>query len=317
MVKLIYSSYESLAEENTVPFEPTAFNSIKNLAVLWNGPKGISSKILFRRLAFCVCVNAMLLDGVYSVWALYVREAFDFTRQQATLATVSFGGGRTIVLFVLLRPLLDRFGERGTLLVGLFSNLVFTIYYAFFVVSAWNLMGAMSVYIGSFILAFGAVCFPAIATIKSSKCPPDEQGRVLGALNGIQLMAWGLGPMIFNNIFAWLIDKQAQKAFTAAVGGVYTLPLTSVWWLGILMSIWAILLAWSIPDPRTVTVASDATEETAAGRSKEKLLERPFLLAGTASVQRASTTIDNIRPPPWGARICDTLLFRYPSSGHG
>ena len=37
---------------------------------------------------------------------------------------------------------------------------------------------------GSVIYAFGSVVYPAVATIKSSKCPPDEQGRVLGALNG-------------------------------------------------------------------------------------------------------------------------------------
>ena len=38
------------------------------------------------------------------------------------------------------------------------------------------------------IYAFGSVVYPAVATIKSSKCPPDEQGRVLGALNGIQVI---------------------------------------------------------------------------------------------------------------------------------
>ena len=59
-------------------------NSFRNLSVLWFGPVGISSKVLFRRLAFCVCVNAMLLDGIYQVWTLYVREQFDFTRQVIT-----------------------------------------------------------------------------------------------------------------------------------------------------------------------------------------------------------------------------------------
>eukprot|EP01052_Picozoa_sp_SAG31_P043305 SAG31_NODE_7170_length_1768_cov_1.239664_2_plen_68_part_00 len=54
----------------------------------------------------------MLLDGIFSVWTLYVRDQFDFTRQQGTYATLSFGIGRVIVLFFLLKPLLDAFGEK-------------------------------------------------------------------------------------------------------------------------------------------------------------------------------------------------------------
>ena len=73
----------------------------------------------------------------------------------------------------------------------------------------------------------GSVVYPAVATIKSSKCPPDEQGRVLGALNGIQMLAWGLGPMVFNNLFAWLIDDAAQASFKKRFG--FHLPLVSVW----------------------------------------------------------------------------------------
>jgi hypothetical protein len=121
---------ETLAAANKVPFEGAGLNSFRNLSVLWFGPVGISSKVLFRRLAFCVCVNAMLLDGIYQVWTLYVREQFDFTRQvslydstfsrtvwrlyggakglldftrqEATISTLCFGWGRVIVLFGLL-----------------------------------------------------------------------------------------------------------------------------------------------------------------------------------------------------------------------
>ena len=48
-----------------------------------------------------------------------------------------FGCSRVIVLSVLLKPLLDRFGELGTLKVGLLANLAFTIYYGFIVRETW------------------------------------------------------------------------------------------------------------------------------------------------------------------------------------
>ena len=56
------------------------------------------------------------------------------------------------------------------------------------------------------IYAFGSVVYPAVATIKSSKCPPDEQGRVLGALNGILLRGilmstWGFLPAVFRPLW--------------------------------------------------------------------------------------------------------------------
>jgi MFS family permease len=182
---------ESLEPKNRVTFEcGESLNFVKQASVLWYGPKGLSSKILFRRLAICVCVNAMLLDGIGNVWNLFVRREFEFSRQQnvisvslararvrdvpgaallcwfavlgfAVLAgrvlrtqqvfltlhvyicmaarfvrcvcavartkqTVTFGVSRVFVLSVLLRPMLDRFGEGGTLIIGLISNLVFT-----------------------------------------------------------------------------------------------------------------------------------------------------------------------------------------------
>ena len=80
---------ESLEDKYKVPFTCGSINSAKNLSVLWYGPKGLSSKILFRRLAICVCVNAMLLDGIGNVWMLFVRREFEFSRQQNVISTVT------------------------------------------------------------------------------------------------------------------------------------------------------------------------------------------------------------------------------------
>ena len=39
--------------------------------------------------AICVCVNAMLLDGIGNVWMLFVRREFEFSRQQNVISTVT------------------------------------------------------------------------------------------------------------------------------------------------------------------------------------------------------------------------------------
>ena len=129
------------------------------------------------------------------------------------------------------------------------------------------------VYVGSVIYAFGSVVYPAVATIKSSKCPPDEQGRVLGALNGIQMLAWGLGPMLFNNLFAWLIDSEAQAHFHKRFG--FNFPVASVWWVGIFFSVITLALACSIPDPRDVYIEYDKEDLSGVPKTVGQALGGP------------------------------------------
>jgi hypothetical protein len=39
--------------------------------------------------------------------------------------------------------------------------------------------------------------------MKSQKCSPAEQGQVLGSLSGVQSLSMSVGPMIFNNLYAF------------------------------------------------------------------------------------------------------------------
>lgn len=48
---------ETLPMHLRVPVDYTDLNSFKQLGILWNGPKGISNRSLFRRLAFTVFVQ--------------------------------------------------------------------------------------------------------------------------------------------------------------------------------------------------------------------------------------------------------------------
>lgn len=58
---------ETLPKEHRVPFTFTSFNSFKQLGILWNGPKGISNRVLFRRLAFTVFIQIIGMDGCFLV----------------------------------------------------------------------------------------------------------------------------------------------------------------------------------------------------------------------------------------------------------
>ena len=62
----IFVMQETLQEKNRTPVSWKIANPFDNLKILWNGPENITgyrSTTLFRRLAFCLCVQIMCFDG--------------------------------------------------------------------------------------------------------------------------------------------------------------------------------------------------------------------------------------------------------------
>ena len=90
---------------------------------------------------------------------------------------------------------------------------------------------------------------------------------------GIQMLAWGLGPMLFNNLFAWLIDVDAQAQFHKRFG--FTFPVSSVWWVGIFFSVVTLGLACSIPDPRDVYIEYNSGDLSGVPKTVQSTLGGP------------------------------------------
>ena len=40
---------------------------------------------------------------------------------------------------------------------------------------------------------------------------PEEQGQVLGALAGVQSIGFGVGPLIFNVLFSYLLSHSQEE----------------------------------------------------------------------------------------------------------
>ena len=55
-------------------------------------------------------------------------------------------------------------------------------------------------------------------------CTAEEQGQVLGALAGVQSIAFGIGPWLFNSLFSWLLRLQIARDGSAATGSTSDLP---------------------------------------------------------------------------------------------
>ena len=79
------------------------------------------------------------------------------------------------------------------------------------------------------------VIFPAINSLKSTLSSGDEQGQVLGAVNAVQSLGTGLGPFIFN----WVFANSLRAGHPSAV-----------WWVGALFTAVSVVLAFLVPDHR-------------------------------------------------------------------
>ena len=105
------------------------------------------------------------------------------------------GIGGVFVQCVLLGPIMRALGEKGTLVFGLAVQILY-----YFGISL--ALSKLEIYISVSLGALGMVTFPSISSLKSNNVDPDEQGKIQGAIVGIQSLAMGVGPVVFSSLFA-------------------------------------------------------------------------------------------------------------------
>jgi len=205
---------ETLAPENRLAVVDSTTN-------VWAPHKALSilnSAPIFRRLSVVILSNTLVLAGLQTCFLFYVESAFNMDRSHATMFLGILAiGGLCSQLFIL--PALTRWiGLSSTLLVGLSCQ---------FVQSLFLLISSMPFLVLSCVLGGGAsMVFPCVSALKANAVGEDQQGRIQGAVSGLQSFANGAGPLVFGAIFAYLQKPgghiPVQMAFS--VSGIILLP---------------------------------------------------------------------------------------------
>ena len=182
---------ESLPQERRMAFSWRRANPVGSLRLL-------SQKRELLGLAALTFLNSLAHIVLPAVSVLYTsyRYGWDNKTMGLTLAAVGITSG--IVQAILIKPILQRFGERATLLAGLLFGVVgFGIYglapnsYAFWsgipVMALWGLAGA------------------ATMGIMSRLVGASEQGQLQGANSSLVAVAGLFGPGLFTFVFARVI----------------------------------------------------------------------------------------------------------------
>ncbi|MEM6441421.1 MAG: TCR/Tet family MFS transporter [Pseudomonadota bacterium] len=142
-----------------------------------------------------------LAHSVYpAIWSYYALAQFGWTPGQIGLSLAAVGVAMALGQGLLIRWMLRRFKEPGTILLGIAAN----------VISMLALVappGGWVVYAFLPLLGVGIVTGPAINGLMSARTPDDAQGRLQGVVGSLQGVTSILAPLLFGGVF-WLTTHE-------------------------------------------------------------------------------------------------------------
>lgn len=137
-----------------------------------------------------------------SISVLYAGYRYQWNEKQIGLMLALVGLSAMAVQGGLMGTIIQYFGERKTLLMGLFCGI------AAFVIFALAPTG-LAFLSGIPVMALWGVAGSAIMGIMTRHVSPSEQGQLQGANTSVQSIAQLVGPSIFTLTFAYFIGVRA------------------------------------------------------------------------------------------------------------
>jgi MFS transporter, DHA1 family, tetracycline resistance protein len=140
-------------------------------------------------------------NSLPSMWALYTEYRYAWSRRDVGLSLAVVGVCAAFVSGVLVGPFVMRFGERRSLLSGLFFG---TLGFAGFAIATrgWMLMAVIP------FIALWGISAPAMQSLMSRHVAPSSQGKLQGAINSLRAITGMAGPVLFTQIFAVAISPR-------------------------------------------------------------------------------------------------------------
>jgi DHA1 family tetracycline resistance protein-like MFS transporter len=129
-----------------------------------------------------------------AIWAYFTKEAFGWSPGMVGLSLAFFGIAVAVVQAGLIRLVLARLGERGTILYGILFNLV-----AFLAIASVT-SGQVALLLTP-LTALGAVVTPALQAQMSKAAPDDRQGELQGVISSARSVAQIFAPLAMTQIF--------------------------------------------------------------------------------------------------------------------
>lgn len=166
-----------------------------------------------------------------SMYVLYVTYRYGWNSETVGSALAAVGVFSIVVQGGLVKPVVSRLGESGTLQLGLVFGILGFIGFALAPNSAW-MWAALPVF------ALWGLVNPGLQALMSQRVAPHEQGKLQGANGSLTSLAGLIGPFLFTQSFAHFIDKSRD----------WTLP-GAPFFLAAILLVLALLLAIQVARP--------------------------------------------------------------------
>ena len=140
-----------------------------------------------------------------AIWSYFGKERFDWDPATIGLSLGLFGIMMAVVQGFLIRPAIKYLGERGTIIYGLFFDILA---FGFLSIVTSGTVALLFVPLA----ALAGIVSPALQGLMSQAVGDDQQGELQGALTSLSALAMIISPMLMTTTFA---------AFTAETAPFY------------------------------------------------------------------------------------------------
>lgn len=193
---------ESLPPSDRAPFSWRRGNPVGALLLLREHAAVLS-------LAAVVFLYRTAHEVLPSTFVLYTDHRYGWDTRTVGLVLAVLGVSSVVVQGFLVRASVARFGERRSLLVGLACGV------AGFVAHGTAPTGRVFV-LGVPLIALCGLTTPSVQALMTQRVEASAQGRLQGALAGLQGVAGMIGPVFFTTVYATSIAPDRAREFPGA-----------------------------------------------------------------------------------------------------
>ncbi len=171
----------------------------------WHMGNPLGSMNLFRShrelagLAIVMTLYYLAHQSLQTVYVLYTEYRYAWNQRDIGFSLAVVGVSAAVVSGVLVGPFVKHFGERRSLLSGLFFGVLG---FAGFALAS---RGWMMLAVIPFIALWG-IAAPATQSLMSRHVDPSSQGKLQGAINSLRAITGMAGPILFTQVFALAIS---------------------------------------------------------------------------------------------------------------
>lgn len=226
---------ESLEKEKRAKSAWHMANPLGSLALLRSHPE-------LAGLSIVVTLYYLAHQSLQNVFVLYTEYRYGWNTRSVGISLAVVGVCAVIVSGGLVGPYVKKFGERFSLVSGLFYGFLGFAGFGL----AWRGWGVLAAI--PFIALWG-VAGPAMQSLMSRRVDASSQGKLQGAINSLRAVTGMVGPILFTQVFAAAIEENGR---THVPGAPYYLA-------GVLL-VAALLLAMVVTRRHAETVAAEASE---------------------------------------------------------